>query len=376
MLNSRLRSIIRKEFIQILRDPRTLAISLFIPIMQLFLLGYAATSDVRNIPMAVWDQNRTPASRALLDAFRAADYFRIAYDVGSEAELRTLIEMGRARVGLLIPADYDLRFLDGTAQVAMVLDGSDPTVGSTALSAAQLIGQAHATRILNERMQRAGATFSLQPPLEVRTQVWYNPDLVSAYFMIPGVIGMILYAITSMLTATAIVRERERGTIEQLIVTPIRSWELMVGKILPYVILALLDTLEVLAIGHWWFGVPVRGSLALLLALSGLLLLSGLGIGLYASTIANTQQEAMLISWMTLLPGIFLSGFFFPLEAMPKVLQWVSYAIPLRYYLIIIRAILLKGVGAAAIQNEIIALAVFGVAIMGAAALHFRKRLD
>jgi ABC-2 type transport system permease protein len=200
--------------------------------------------------------------------------------------------------------------------------------------------------------------------------------LVSAYFMIPGVIGMILYAITSILTATAIVRERERGTIEQLIVTPIRAWELVVGKILPYVILAFLDTFEVLAIGHWWFKVPVRGDLGLLIATSGLLLLSGLGIGLFASTIANTQQEAMLTVWMTLLPGIFLSGFFFPNEAMPKFLQWVSYIIPLRYYLVIIRSILLKGVGFAAIQTEVLALAVFGVGIMGAAAVRFRKRLD
>jgi ABC-2 type transport system permease protein len=375
-MRSRLASIIRKEFIQIVRDPRTLAIILLIPIMQLFLLGYAATSDVRNVPMAVWDQSRSLESRQLKDAFRAADYFRIAYSVGSEAELRTLVEEGKARVGMIIPPDYSQRLLEGTAQVAVVLDGSDPTVGSTALSAAKLIGQSYATRIMDEELSRSGASAMLQPRLEVSTQVWYNPDLVSAYFMIPGVIGMILFAITSILTSTAIVRERERGTIEQLIVTPIRSWELIIGKILPYVILAFLDTLEVLAIGHWWFGVPVRGSLALLLALSGLMLLSGLGIGLFASTIANTQQEAMLTVWMTLLPSIFLSGFFFPLEAMPQFLQWVSYAIPLRYYLIIIRAILLKGVGVGAVSGEVIALTIFGLAIMGAAALRFRKRLD
>jgi len=239
-----------------------------------------------------------------------------------------------------------------------------------------LIGQSLATKVMAEQAARLGRTATINPPLEVRTQVWYNPDLVSAYFMIPGVIGMILFAITSILTATAIVRERERGTIEQLIVTPIRPWELVVGKILPYVILAFLDTLEVLAIGHWWFKVPVRGDLSLILALSGLLLLSGLGIGLFASTIANTQQEAMLTVWMTLLPSIFLSGFFFPIEAMPMVLRWISYAMPLRYYLVIIRSLLLKGVGAAALQGEILALALFGVIIMGAAALRFRKRLD
>jgi ABC-2 type transport system permease protein len=376
-MNSRLMSIIRKEFIQITRDKRTLVIILIIPIMQLFLLGYSATTDVRNVPLAVFDQCRCSESRALLDAYRAADYFRMAYVVGSEAEIRTLIERGKARAGIIIPPDYNVRLAEGDAQVAFLLDGSDATTGSTALAAATLIGQQHATSLMMEKLARSGMDVeNFHPPLEVRTRVWYNPDLVSSYFMIPGVIGMILFAITSLLTATAIVRERERGTIEQLIVTPIRPWELVVGKILPYVILAFIDTLEVLAIGHWWFGVPVRGSLWLILGCSGLLLLSGLGIGLFASTIANTQQEAMLTVWMTLLPSLFLSGFFFPLEAMPQVLQWVSYIVPLRYYLVIIRALLIKGVGAGAVWEQIVALAVFGLVIMTAASLRFRKRLD
>jgi ABC-2 type transport system permease protein len=375
-MNSRLMSIIRKEFIQIIRDPRTLAMILFVPVMQLFLLGYSATTDVRNIPIAVWDQSRSAESRALLDAFRSADYFRIAYDVGSNAEIRDLIERGDARAALIIPPDYSQRLLEGGAEVSMILDGSDSTVGGTALSTARLIGQAHATKLLQEQAALSGRSEMVSPPLEVKTQVWYNPDLISAHFMIPGVIGMILFAITSILTATTIVRERERGTIEQLIVTPIRPWELVVGKLTPYVILSLFDTLVVLAIGHLWFGVPVRGDLGLIIILSSLLLLSGLGIGLYASTIANTQQEAMMTTWMTLLPAIFLSGFLFPLEAMPKVLYWISYIIPLRYYLVIIRSLLLKGVGIAAIQDQVIALAIFGIGIMGAAAMRFRKRLD
>jgi ABC-2 type transport system permease protein len=376
-MNSRLISILRKEFIQITRDKRTLVIILIIPIMQLFLLGYSATSDVRNIPLAVFDQCRCAESRSLLDAYRAADYFQLAYVVGSEKEIRQLIEQGKARAGLIIPPEYNTSLAQGNAEVAFILDGSDASTGSTALSAATLIGQSQATHLMIQRLERSGMDVSnFQPPLQVRTRVWYNPDLISSHFMIPGVIGMILYAITSILTATAVVREREHGTIEQLIVTPIRPWELVVGKILPYAILAFIDTLEVLAIGHWWFGMPVRGDLSLILACSGLLVLSGLGIGLFASTIANTQQEAMLTVWMTLLPSIFLSGFFFPLEAMPQFLQWVSYIIPLRYYLIIIRALLIKGVGAGPIWSEILALAVFGVAIMSAASVRFRKRLD
>jgi ABC-2 type transport system permease protein len=376
-MNSRLASIIRKEFIQITRDKRTLVIILIIPIMQLFLLGYSATSDVRNVPLAVFDQCRCTESRSLLDAYRAADYFRIAYDVGSEDDIRTLIEQGKARAGVIIPPDYDARLAEGNAQVAFILDGSDAVAGSTALAAATLIGQQHATSLMMEKLERSGMDVkNFKPPLEVRTRVWYNPDLVSSYFMIPGVIGMILFAITAILTATAVVRERERGTIEQLIVTPIRPWELVVGKVVPYIILSLIDTIEVLIIGHWWFGVPVRGDLSLILGCSGLLLLSGLGIGLFASTIANTQQEAMLTVWMTLLPSIFLSGFFFPLEAMPKFLQWVSYIVPLRYYLVILRALLIKGVGAGPIWSEIVALAAFGVVIMTAASVRFRKRLD
>jgi len=376
-MNSRLISIIRKEFIQIIRDKRALAIILIIPIMQLFLLGYAATNDVRNIPLAVYDQCRCAESRSLLDAYRAADYFRLAYSVTSEDEIRTLIENGQARAAIIIPPDYNTRLAKGDAEAAFILDGSDPTSASTAYSAALLIGQAHSTSLMMENLQRAGVnTARLQQPLEIRTQVWYNPDLVSNYFMIPGVIGMILFAITSILTATSVVRERERGTIEQLIVTPIRPWELIVGKVTPYVILALINTLEVLAVGHWWFGVPIRGSLTLIIATSGLLLLSGLGIGLFASTMANTQQEAMLTVWMTLLPSIFLSGFFFPLEAMPAVLRWFSAIIPLRYYLVIIRAVMLKGSGIASIWQEILALFIFGVVILVAASLRFRKRLD
>jgi ABC-2 type transport system permease protein len=372
----RLTSIIRKEFIQILRDPRTLMLIIAMPILQLFLLGYAATTDVKNISLAVWDQNQTVQSRALLDAFRSADYFRISYSVGSQDEFRALIESGRARAALIIPPDYDQRLSEGHAQVSIVLDGSDATVGGTALSAARLIGQAYSTDILTQQMALSGRSFSFTLPVDVRTQVWYNPDLISAYFNIPGVIGMILSFITALLTATAVVRERERGTIEQLIVTPIRSWELIVGKVLPYVILAFVDVIEVLIIGHWWFGVPVRGDLSLVLILSGLFALSSLGIGLFASTIANTQQEAMLTVMMTILPSIFLSGFFFPIDAMPKFLQVVSYIIPLRYYLVIIRALLLKGVGVAAIQGEIVALALFAILITGAAAARFRKRLD
>jgi ABC-2 type transport system permease protein len=377
MRNPRLRSLIRKEFIQIVRDPRTLYITFAIPVVQLFLLGYTATTDVRNVPLAVFDQDRSPQARQLLDAYRAADYFRLAYDVASQGELQQLIEGGQARAGLVIPPDYAENLLAGRpAVVAFVLDGSDPNVASTSLAAAELIGQAFATKLAVERLGGAGVQARLDPMVQVRARVWYNPDLVSAYFMVPALIGMILQLMTSMLTATSIVRERERGTIEQLIVTPIRSGELVLGKILPYVLLAFFDMLEILVVGTVWFDVPIRGGLGLLLLLSGLFLISSLGMGLFISTVARTQQEAMMLTYFTLLPTIFLSGFFFPLAAMPPLLQVVSYLIPLRYYLVIIRSVLLKGVGLGSLVPEVAALTLMALAWMGIAALRFRKSLD
>lgn len=377
MFSQRLASLVRKEFLQIVRDPRTLWITFMIPVVQLFLLGYTATSDVRNVPLALFDQDRGPEARRLIDAYRAADYFRFAYDAGSEEELRRVIEDGRARAGILIPPDYGDKVLAGqTAQVAFVLDGSDPNVASTSLAAAELIGQSHSTQLLVDRMDRLGLADRFEPAVEVRARVWYNPDLRSAFFMVPALIGMILQMLTSMLTATAIVRERERGTIEQLIVTPIRPWELTVGKIIPYVFIALFDTVEILVVGTLWFHVPIRGSLGLLMLLTSLFLVTSLGMGLLISTVSKTQQEAMMLAYFTMLPTIFLSGFFFPLAAMPPFLQLVSYAVPLRYFLIIIRSVLLKGTGAASLGNEILALAAFGLVLMTIAALRFRKRLD
>ncbi|RPJ43688.1 MAG: ABC transporter permease, partial [Chloroflexi bacterium] len=357
----RIASLIRKEFIQIVRDPRTLALTFIFPAVMLFLLGFAATNDVRNIPLAVLDQDQSRQSRALLDAYRAADYFKLDYAVSNEAEMRELIDSNKARAGIIIPPNYSKEITAGrVAQVAFIIDGSDPNVAGTALSAAALIGQSESAKITVERAARAGRrSGQVQPPVDVRTQVWYNPGMVSAYYMIPALIGMILQFLTTMLTATSIVRERERGTIEQLIVTPLRSWELVVGKLAPYVLIAFFDTLEILVAGVLVFRVPINGSLALFLTLSGLFLVTTLGIGLLISTVANTQQEAMLTTMFTIMPSIFLSGFFFPLAAMPQILQWVSYVIPLRYFLIIARGVVLKDASARLLAPEIMALTAF-----------------
>jgi ABC-2 type transport system permease protein len=377
MFNSRLLSLVRKEFIQIVRDPRTLMIMFVMPIIMLFLLGYAATNDVRNVPTAIFDQDRSVAARQLLAAFRAADYFQFTADVDSVDEMKWLIDSGQVKAGLIIPPDYSRRLTAGEqAPVAFVIDGSDPTIAGTALSAATLIGQTRATAILRATLERRAAGSALTAPVDVRTQVWYNPDLISAYFMIPGLIGMILQYLAVILTSTAIVRERERGTIEQLIITPIRSWELIAGKLLPYVLISFFDLLLILMLGTLAFNMPINGSVLLLLILAGLFLVTTLGIGLLISTVAHTQFEAMMMAVFIQLPAIFLSGFFFPLAAMPPFLQAISYLIPLRYFLIIVRAVLIKGVGLAAVSGEVLALVVFGVVVMGSAVARFRKRLD
>jgi ABC-2 type transport system permease protein len=376
-MGSRLLPIIRKEFIHIIRDPRTLVVMFVMPLMQLILFGYAATSDVRNIPLAVYDQSRTAQSRHLAEAFVESGQFAVAHLASSEQDLTQLIDSGRARAGLIIPPTYAEDLIGGRgAQVGFVLDGSDPTVASSALSAANLIGQVEGATVQRQLLARRGAAASVASPLEVRTRVWYNPDMASAVFMVPALIGIILQMQATLLTASAIVRERERGTIEQLIVTPIRPLELIVGKILPYALIALLITLEILLAGTLWFGVPIKGNVLLLLGISCLFLLASLGIGLLISTVAQTQQEAFLLTFLTLLPSIFLSGFIYPLAALPKALQFLSGVVPLSYFLIVVRGVVIKGVGVPALTTQIVALAIFGAVLIVLASARFRKRLD
>jgi len=374
---TRLLALIRKEFIQIVRDPRTLTIIFIMPLLQLLLMGFSASSDVRNVPLAVLDEDRSPAARDLLAAYRAADYFHIDYDVTSESEMRKLIDGGQAGAGLIIPPGYGDKIASGqTAQVGFVVDGSDPSIAATGLSAAQLIAQAKATSLVVNRASQLGQSSAVRSLIDMRTQVWYNPDLINAYNMVPAMIGMILLFLTMQLTAAAIVRERERGTMEQLAVTPLTSAELMIGKLAPFVVIALIDTVEIVVVGVLIFNVPINGSLWLLFALSALFLVTTLSIGLLISTIARTQREAQMNSMLFTLPAMFLSGFYFPIAAMPKLLQYISYVIPLRYFLIIARSIVLKGVGADALIPEIVALAISGVLITSLAVWRFRKTLD
>jgi ABC-2 type transport system permease protein len=367
----------RKEFTHMRRDPRTLMMIFIMPILQLMLLGYATNTDVRNVSTVVLDQDNSQASRALLDKFRATGYFALDYIAYSESDVNTLIDGGKARVGIIIPPTYNQDLAAGDqASVSVLIDGSDPTVAASALSTSQLVGQSYGTQVRVEQLSRRGATGSVSLPIDVHTRVLYNPDLQSSYNMVPGLIAMILMMTTVNLTSFSIVRERERGTIEQLIVTPIRNGELVIAKITPYVIVSLANVVIILLIGTFWFGVPIRGSLLLLFTLTGVYLLPNLGLGLLISTFANTQQQAQMMVMPIMLPSMMLSGFIFPVAALPVFLQVISRLLPLSYFLFIVRSIVIKGAGLELLIPQVVALILFSFLLVGLAAVRFHKSLD
>ena len=374
----RFRAMIKKEILHMLRDPRTLIFIFVMPVLQLLLLGYANNTEVKNVPTVIFDQSNSKASRALLDSFQVTGYFSFDYVASTDAQVNDLIGSGKVKVGIIIPSSYTTDLLSGTpAQVSVVIDGSDPTIASAVLSVATLVGQSHGISLRFQQLALLGRSgISAVSPVDVRTRVLYNPDLLGAYNIVPGLIAMILFQTATSLTALSIVRERERGTIEQLIVTPIRNWELILAKIFPYILVSFADMILILLIGTLWFHVPIRGSLLLLFAMTGLYLLPTLGLGLLISTFARTQQQAQLMTMPILLPAMMLSGFIFPVSSLPVFLQFVGNLFPLTYFIYILRSIVVKGVGIQMIIPQTIALVVFAIVLLGAAALRFRKKLD
>ena len=359
---SRVWSVVLKEFIQIRRDPRTLAMVLALPIMQLLLFGYAINTTVDHIATMVLDQAQDAQSRTFLASFFNTGYFDPAGQAHSLAELRQAIDAGAAHVGIVVPPDFSHDLVAGRSPQAQVLvDGSDPNTAQTAILVAGTLA-------------RRGA--ALSQAIDLRPVVLYNPSMQSVNFMIPGLLGLIMQFQTLLLTAFAVVRERERGTLEQLVVTPIKPWELMTGKILPYVAVAFVNVLFASAVGRYWFGVEFAGSFGLLLVLAGLFLLSSLGLGLLISTISQTQTQAMQMALFVMLPSILLSGFVFARESMPHPIREIGLLIPLTYFLQILRGIILKGVGVEVLWPQVAALAAFGVVVFGLSANRFRKTLD
>ncbi len=371
----RLLGIIRKEFIQLWRDALALTLALFVPVAMLFIFGYAINTDVKHISAVVWDQSGDVEAARLLEALVNSQYFDVKFRARSFAEVTRLVDRGQAKVGIVIPPDFASRLASRQGpSVQVIVDASDPMVATSAINAASALGQARSLQILTETI--GVSAVRAPPPLDVRVRAWYNPDLESAIFIVPGLVGALLMQTTITVMAAAIVRERERGTLEALIVSPIRRWELMLGKILPNLLVAYGQMTLALVVAHYVFAVPIRGSVPLLYLLSLIFMMGTLGIGIFVSTVARTIPQALQLSFLSVLPSIYLSGLLFPIEGMPEPAQWFSAVIPLTYYLRIIRGIVLKGVGVEHLWGQILPLIIFGAVIFTLSVLRFRKSLD
>jgi ABC-2 type transport system permease protein len=363
-----------KELIELRQDPRLFGIVVLAPILQLFMLGYAATTDVRNVPVVVADADRSAASRDLIARFEASPNFTVIGIVTGANEIDPYLERGRAWMALSIPAGYGEELGAGRPEtVQVVADGSDANSTNIGLGYATSLIAAYAQQLAGARGSGGGGGGG---GIDARVRVWFNSRLESRDFMIPGVLALLLLMITTNLSAMGIVREKELGTLEQLNVTPLQRWELVLGKLLPYALVGMIDVFLVLGVALLWFQIPLRGSVWLLLALNLVFLLSTLGLGLFVSTISSTQQQAMMTTiFFFLTPMIYLSGFVFPIENMPRVIQWITYLIPLRYFLVIVRSIFLKGVGLETLWPQALALMAWGAAILTLAIARSTKRI-
>lgn len=368
--------IIRKEFYQIRRDRRMLMISLVAPILQLVLLGYAATTDIKYSDMVVCDLDHTADSRAFVRSFTTSGYFVHVASTDDLSSVNGFIEQGKASIALVLPVGFGRDLLARRpAEVQVLLDGADANTANILLGYASQIVTTFNQSILASYSVVGGMGSSVRVVPEPR--IWFNPDLRSSNYMVPGVLALVLMIVTTTLTAIALVKEKEIGTLEQLMVTPIRPYELILGKLIPFVVIGFLDVVVALAVARFWFGVPLLGSLVLLFGLSGLFILTTLGAGLIISTISRSQQQAMLIAqFFFFMPFLFLGGFAFPISNMPKVIQMVTYIIPIRYYLEIVRAIFLKGSGLGELWPQALALVAIGSATLTISVLRFRKQLE
>lgn len=371
-------NIVIKEFLQLKRDPVLYRIVFLAPVLQLVLLGYAANMDVNTVHTAIFDQDKTATSRDYIQRFERSGYFEIDDYVDSYNQVTNDINKGNVLCALVIPKDFEKKIKTRQpAQIQAIFDGSDGNKTSIAFGYVQNITANYAQNILLQLANKTGRKSSISGSLEPDIRVWYNPDLKTRVFMVPSIMGLVLMIITIILMSMAIVKEREIGTLEQLIVTPIKPYQLIIGKLIPFVILGFIDILIVQTIMVFWFGIVIRGSFLFLVFASFLFILSTLGIGLFLSTISKTQQQAMMVAqFAVMMPFIYLSGFAFPIENMPKVVQYITYLIPLRYYITILRAVILKGASFTELLPETGMLLLMGILILVASAMRFKKRLE
>ncbi len=371
----RLRALLLKEFIQMRRDRLTFGLMIGIPIFQLLMFGFAINTDVKHLPTAVFDQSYSAESRDLLESFSASGYFDLDFPVKSFQELNALIDKGQAKVGIVLPPNFADEVRGGrSASVQVIVDASDSMAASSAISTAMTIGQLRSQSIMIKRLEAVGGRIS-GLPYDIRIRPWYNPDFVTAFYMVPGIMGMILTMTMVMITSMAIVREREHGTLEQLIVTPMKSWELMLGKIIPYVFVGLVQAGVALMVGILVFDLPIRGNLIELFLYTLLFIVASLSLGILISNFSRTQMQAMQLSFFIFLPSVLLSGFMFPREAMPEIFFQLGRVLPLTFYLQIMRGIVLKGVGIAALWPQVLALVIYTSIVLSLSVAKFRKKL-
>ena len=382
----RIKHLLKKEFIQIRRDKRMVFVIFVAPLIQLLVLGYVVTTDVNHIPTAIFDQDLSQKSREIISIFKNSGYFDIVSWVESEREARRVLDKGEATCLIQTPSGFSKDLKKGkTAEIQIILDGTNSNTAGVISNYVNQILFGYSQKILKEKISKVkGAFYTFQPQImgvklasvnpEVRA--WYNPELKSRDFNVPAVIALILLVTTIMLTSMAVVREKEIGTIEQLMVSPIKPAEFLLGKIIPFALIGFFEVFLITFLTVFWFKIPLKGNLLLLLFTTGLYLFTTLGIGLLISTLSKTQQQAMMSTFFFIMPANILSGFMFPISNMPKIIQYVTYLNPVRYFLVIIRGIFLKGVGLSVLWNQIIPLGVIGLAVLSLSILRFRKKIE
>ena len=372
----RLYRMLVKEFIQVLRNPRMRAVIFVVPVVQVLVIGYAVSTDVRHVPMAVYDLDRTPASRDLLARFEGSGCFDVVRRITSEAEIQEVLDSGEAKAVLRLNRGFAQDLGGGRSALAqLLLDGSDSNTASVVLSYASRIAADFNRAILEQRFSRTAGLRLEAEPVTLVSRAWFNPNLDSRNFFVPGVLAMLVAVVSIILSAMAIVREREIGTMEQIMVTPIGRLEFILGKTIPFALIGFIDVALITLIAVFWFQVPLLGNPLILFLGTGLYLLSTLGVGLLISTVSATQQQAMMTAFFFMLPAFMLSGFVYPIANMPEPVQWFTYLNPLRYYLVIIRGVFLKGLGLRVLWPQMLALTVLGSTMLILAAGRFRKTM-
>jgi len=374
----RIAAIIYKEYLHISRDIVALMMLIFFPVFALFLFGFAINLDIRHIPLAVYDQDCSVDSRTLTENFIQSGYFDLKERLYSQKQINSNVDKRKVKVVLGIPPDFSKDIhKEKDTPVQLIVDGSDNNTATIVMGYSSTIIQKFSRQVLGELLLNKGMAFPAQlPSVELRPNIWYNPELKSSIFMVPGLIGLILMTITVIRTSITIVREKERGTMERLLVSPLRPIELMIGKIVPYIVISFLSLALIILLSWFFFKVPFRGNLLMLFSLSGIFIAASLGIGLYISNIAETSQTAWLMGFLSsILPAILLSGFIFPIESMPYPVQLITYMLPIRYFLVILRGIILKGVGITTLYPEALILLIFALAMITISALRFKKKV-